>query len=66
MPQAGRKRKHENVDLESYKKESKFAEFWEEGTVQPLSNFLQDHDIDCANMSEQRQRKIVEEENLGN
>lgn len=60
----GQKRaKQDQLDLSTYRKEEEFAEFYDEGTVLPLAQFLESQSIDPVKIgSEAKQRRFIEED----
>ena len=62
----GNRREHEQFDLATYRREEEYAEFFDEGTVLPLGEFLTSQGFDPAKIgSESKQRRFVEEDMLG-
>ena len=56
----GNRRKHEQFDLATYRREEEYAEFFDEGTVLPLGEFLTSQGFDPAKIgSESKQRRFV-------
>eukprot|EP00439_Symbiodinium_sp_Y106_P078878 s135_g17.t1 len=49
---SGRRTRHEKVDITTYSKEEGFCEFWNEGTVKPVDEFLADKGLDIAGSPE--------------
>lgn len=60
----GRKRERkEKVDLGSFRREENYAEFFDEGTVVPIQEFLEGKGVDISRLnSEAKMRKLAEEE----
>lgn len=55
--------KHEKVDLSTFRREEDFAEFFDEGSVMPIAEFLSSKGIDPTKFAtESKQRRFVEEE----
>ncbi len=58
-----RRRSSEKIDVNTFKKEEKFAEFWDEGKVKPLKEFLAEKNIDLNQYNtEAKQQRFVEED----
>ncbi len=58
-----RRRNNEKYDVTTFKREEKFAEFWDEGKVMPLQQFLKEKDVDLSVYNtEAKQQKFVEED----
>lgn len=63
---ATNRKRPEKVDLSTYKREEEYADFFDEGTVVPISEFLEGLDLDFSLLSklntEAKQRRFVEED----
>lgn len=60
---SSRRRNNEKYDVTTFKREEKFAEFWDEGKVMPLQQFLKENDVDLSVYNtEWKQQKFVEED----
>ena len=62
--QGGSRRiRHEKVDINTFRREEEFAEFYDEGSVLPLNKFLVQKGFNPVQIgSELKQRRFVEEE----